>query len=630
MDRLLRTTRPVMRVRTIEDIEAIESRPYDDLVTARNIYDLFRATAQHAGDSMALTVLGSEDPGDVATALTHREMLFDVTRAANMFHRLGLASGNDVAAFLTPTLAGLPPLLWGAQVAGAASSINYMLSQEAIFDLLDAEKASLLVIPARHLDEMCWTKALGALGAVPSLRNVIVIGGETEGEEGFVRLEDAIAGCAGDALDFEATTDRDAICALFHTGGTTGRPKLVRLTHGNHIHAAFGFAQVFGYDQGDTVINGFPFFHVGGTMTVGLSVIAAGGHVIVPSRYGMRQKAVVERYWEIVERHRATVVGGVPTTIGAITGSWKPGTDVSAVRMAVTGGALLPSAVGHRFTKTTGIELYETYGMTETAAAIAFNPGHGTPVAGSVGFRAPFSETRILRLQTSEPETCEANESGLVQVRGPQVFPGYVDPAHTVGTLDADGWLTTGDVGYLSTDGRLYLTGREKDLIVRSGHNIDPAAIEDVANRFEGVDVSAAVGMPDQYAGEVPALFVVAADGKHLDIEELRLFLETHVHERPAWPKSILKIDALPVTAVGKLFKPALREMAIAEKVRLEALSICGPAVRVRSEVRLDERKNTLVDVSLEGATDAQLDRLDAALKPLGQAYSIRHMQGSS
>lgn len=626
MERPLRTTRPVIRVRTIEDVEAIESRPYDDLVTARNIYDLFRATAQHAGDVMALTVLGSEDPDDVTVALTHREMLFKVTQAANMFHRLGLASGNDVAAFLTPTLAELPPLLWGAQVAGAASSINYLLSQEAIFDLLNAEKASLLVIPARHIDEMCWTKALGALDAVPSLRQVIVIGGETERQKGFVTLEDAIAGCTGDVLSFEPATDRDAICALFHTGGTTGRPKLVRLTHGNHIHAAFGFAQVFGYDRGDTVINGFPFFHVGGTMTVGLSVIAAGGHVVVPSPYGMRQKTVVERYWEIVERHGATVVGGVPTTIGAITNSWKPGTDVSSIRMAVTGGALLPSAVGSRFTKATGIDLYETYGMTETAAAIAFNPGYGTPVAGSVGFRAPFSETRILRLHTSEPETCEANESGLVQVRGRQVFPGYVDPAHNSGTLDADGWLTTGDVGYLSNDGRLFLTGREKDLIVRSGHNIDPAAIEDVANRFEGVEVSAAVGMPDQYAGEVPALFVVVADGKDLDIEELRLFLETHVHERPAWPKSILKIDALPVTAVGKLFKPALRDLAIAEKVRLEALAICGPEVRVQSDVQLDARKNTVVEVRLQGATDAQLAQLDAALKPLGQTYSIRHM----
>ncbi|MDP2119029.1 MAG: AMP-binding protein [Hoeflea sp.] len=624
MERRLNTTRPVARVGTIEDIVAIESRPYDELVTARNIYDLFRATAHHAGDAKALTVLRSEDPTDIAVTLTHHEMLSEITRAANMFHQLGLAPSQGVAAFLAPTLADLPSLLWGAQVAGAASSINYLLSRQAIFDLLTAEGAMLLVVPARQIDEMCWSKALGALEAVPSLRHVIVIGGDTEGLSGYMRLDDALAGCGGDGLGFEPTADRDDICALFHTGGTTGRPKLVRLTHGNHIHAAFGFAQVFGYDQGDVVLNGFPFFHVGGTMTVGLSVIAAGGHVIVPSPYGMRLAPVVERYWDIVAHYKATVVGGVPTSIGAVTNSWKPGADVSSVRMAVTGGAVLPKAVGSRFSAATGITLYETYGMTETAAAIAFNPGHGTPISGSVGFRAPFSETRILRLHSATPEICDPNESGLVQVRGPQVFPGYLDPAHNVGTLDPDGWLTTGDVGYLTPDERLFLTGREKDLIVRSGHNIDPAAIEDVANQFAGVEISAAVGMPDQYAGEVPALFVVATAGADLDMVQLRQHLDSHVHEPPARPKSILRIDALPVTAVGKLFKPTLRDMAISEKVRLEAVRICGPEVQVQVDVRLDERKHTVVDVTVSGASARQLTELDAALKPLPQSYAIR------
>lgn len=629
MERPLKTTRPVVQVRTIEDVVAIESHPYDELVTARNIYDLFQATAHHAGDAKALTVLRSEDPADVAVALTHRQILAQITQAANMFHRLGLAPGQGVAAFLTPTLAELPPLLWGAQVAGAASSINYLLSQQAIFDLLNAEKATLLVIPARQIDEMCWSKAIGALEAVPSLQHIIVIGGDTGELSGYMRLEDAIDGCSKDALGFEATTDRDAICALFHTGGTTGRPKLVRLTHGNHIHAAFGFAQVFGYDEGDVVLNGFPFFHVGGTMTVGLSVLAAGGHIVVPSPYGMRLAPVVERYWDIVEHYQATVVGGVPTSIGAVTNSWKPGTDVSSVRMAVTGGAVLPKAVGSRFSEATGIRLYETYGMTETAAAIAFNPGHGTPVDGSVGFRAPYSQTRILRLDSSMPEICEPNESGIVQVRGPQVFPGYLDPAHNAGTLDADGWLTTGDVGYLTPDGRLFLTGREKDLIVRSGHNIDPAAIEDVANQFAGVEISAAVGMPDQYAGEVPALFVVAAAGVDLDMAGLSQHLETNVHERPARPKSIMRIDALPVTAVGKLFKPALRDMAIREKVRLEVEHICGALAQVVAEVRLDQQKHTVVEVTVTGATAQQLDDLAAVLKPLPQTYIVRRAQGN-
>lgn len=620
----MKTTRPVAEVRTIEDIVAIESRPYDDLVTARSLYDLFLATAQHVGDSMAMTVLRSPDPSDVGVAFTHRELLGEITQAANMFRALGLASGGGVAAFLAPTLPALPTLLLGAQVAGVASCLNYLLTQDAIVDLLNAQAATILVIPAKELDEVCWAKATGVFDQVPSLRHVIVIGGGAFADPRYVGLDQALGGYRKNALDFSASADRNSVCALFHTGGTTGRPKLVRLTHGNQIHAAFGFAQVFGYDERDVVINGFPFFHVGGTMTVGLSVLAAGGHVVVPSPYGLRPPAVIEKYWDLVQHFGATVVNGVPTSIAAMTATFRQGTDISSVRMAATGGAVLPKAVGGRFEAATGIRLFETYGMTETAAAIAFNPGRGTPVAGSVGFRAPFSQTRILRLGPGDPGLCGPDESGLVQVSGPQVFPGYVDPAHDVGTLGADGWLTTGDVGYLTPDGRLVLTGREKDLIVRSGHNIDPAAIEDVANQFDGIQISAAVGMPDAYAGEVPALFVVPAPGARVDVEALRLHLDKSVHEPPARPRAVLVIDALPVTAVGKIFKPALRDLAIKEKVRLETARICGPAASAAVEVRLDAWKRTVVDVAVSGASAQQVASLDAALKPLPQTYAVR------
>jgi fatty-acyl-CoA synthase len=619
MQPALKTTRPVRPVISIADIVAIEDHPYAELVTARNLHDLFRATAFHVADRPALTVLRSENPDDVGTALTHRELLGEITRAANLFHALGITPRGGVVAFLAPTLPQLPALLLGAQVAGIASTLNYLLSPDALVDLLNAQQANVLVVPDPALDESCWAKAQGLLDRVASLRRVLVIG-EAAGHLG---VDAALRGCRDDGLDFEPAADRDAVCALFHTGGTTGRPKLVQLTHGNQIHAAFAFAQVFGYDEHDVIVDGFPFFHVGGTITAGLSVLSAGGHVIVPSPYALRPPAVVQGYWKIVQRYRATTVSGVPTSIAALTNSWQPGTDVSQVRMAVTGGAVLPKAVGSRFEAVTGIRLFETYGMTESAAAIAFNPGRGTPLAGSVGFRAPFSETRIVSLDTARPGLCGANQTGLVQVRGPQVFPGYLDPAHDAGTLSSDGWLTTGDVGYFTDDERLVLTGREKDLIVRSGHNIDPAAIEDVANRFEGVQISAAVAMPDEYAGEVPALFVVPKPGATIDLGALGQYLEVHVHEPPARPRSVLTIDALPVTAVGKIFKPALRDLAIQERVRLELNRICGSGATARVAVRLDERKHTLVDVAVSGATAAQVEALALALRPLPQSYAV-------
>jgi len=615
----LKTTRPEHPVISIADIVAIEARPYDELVTARNLLELFRATALHVPERPALTVLRSEDPDDVGASLSHGELLAEVTRAANLFHSLGIAPRAGVVAFLAPTLPRLPVLLLGAQVAGIASTLNYLLNVDALADLLNAQQATVLVVPDRTLDETCWTKGHALVHRVASLREVLVIG-EADGHRG---VDETLQGCRADALDFEPSADRDTVCALFHTGGTTGRPKLVQLTHGNQIHAAFGFAQVFGYDEHDVIVNGFPFFHVGGTITAGLSVLSAGGHVVVPSPYALRPPAVVQGYWRIVERLRATTVSGVPTSIAALTNSWRPGTDVSRVRMAVTGGSVLPKAVGVRFEAVTGIRLFETYGMTESAAAIAFNPGRGMPIAGSVGFRAPYSETRIVSLDPARPGPCRANETGLVQVRGPQVFPGYLDPAHNAGTLSADGWLTTGDIGYLTDDERLVLTGREKDLIVRSGHNIDPAAIEDVANQFEGVQISAAVAMPDEYAGEVPALFVVPQPGAAIDLAGLVRHLDANVHEPPARPRSVLMLDALPVTAVGKIFKPALRDLAIEEKVRLELARICGSGATARVDVQLDARKRTVVGVAVSGATTAQLDALAQALRPLPQSYSV-------
>lgn len=617
------TTRFTLAVKTIADIEALEQRPYDSLIPARNLLDLFEATARLHPDRPALTVLtkGSREPGDVT--LTHRQLLAEITRAANLFRSHGIGASGGTAAFLCPILPPLFPALLGAQVAGVASSINYLLNEDAIADLLDAQNATVLVIPAEVADRAIFTKAANVAKRVPSLKTIFVIGANGPLPGGFLDFDEAIAG-ARDALDFAPSTDRDAICALFHTGGTTGRPKLVRLTHGNQIHAAWSFAQVHGLDELDAAVNGFPLFHVGGTMTLGLSILAAGGHVIIPSPYSLRSPDAIRDYWHTVERFGATIVSGVPTSIAALAEVPIGSFNISTVRMALTGGAVAPKAVSERFQARTGITLYETYGMTETAAAIAFNPGRGTPVQGSVGFRAPFAQTKIVALDDADLNAeCPPLTSGLVLAKGPQVFPGYLDPQHNKGVLTDDHWIVTGDVGYLTADQRLVLTGREKDLIVRSGHNIDPAAIEDVANAFPGVQMSSAVGMPDAYAGEVPILFVVPSPGQTIDLAQLREHLERNVNEPPAKPKRVVLLDALPVTAVGKIFKPTLRDLAVEEKVRSEIDRIFGPDIAADIRVEKDARLNTLVHISIDSNDADRVKALTESLTPLPQTYRM-------
>jgi len=326
-------------------------------------------------------------------------------------------------------------------------------------------------------------------------------------------------------------------------------------------------------------LNCLPMFHVGGTISLGMSGMAAGAHEVILSPYGLRNQDIVRNYWKIAARYKATIVGGVPTALVAISDIPVGDADITSVRIGFTGGSLCPVPVGERFEKKINGPLYEQYGMTETGAMISSNPVMGKRILGSSGLRVPFSDLMIARQKEIENETvvkCDVGEIGSVLVRGPQVFPGYKDPRHNAGALLEGGWLVTGDLGYMNDNNRLFLTGREKDLIIRSGHNIDPAAIEETANANPAVSMSAAVGMPDAYAGEVPVLFVVRAPGKNIDMAELQTYMRDHIAEPPAKPKKIFEIEELPVTAVGKIFKPRLRELAAREKIRQEIEKYSG------------------------------------------------------
>ncbi len=381
MPRAPKTTRFIKPVKTIADIAALERSPYDEVLPSRNLHQVFEATALRHPERPALTVMPSGDPDESAVTLSHKGLLDGITRSANLFRSLGISPVSGVVALLCPALPQVPAALLGAQVAGVASSINFLLIADAIADLLIAEKATVLVVPSEANDAALWEKANAVIDRVPSLHRILVIGGKSDPGRKMVGFDESLA-AQSDTLDFQLTAERDTICALFHTGGTTGRPKLVRLTHGNQIHAAWSFAQVHGLDEFDTAINGFPLFHVGGTITAGLSVLAAGGQVIIPSPYGLRLPRVIQNYWRIVERYGATIVGGVPTSIAALAEVPIESSHVSSVRMALTGGAVLPKAVGERFEKRTGMRLFETYGMTETAAATCWSSANCSKATG--------------------------------------------------------------------------------------------------------------------------------------------------------------------------------------------------------------------------------------------------------
>jgi fatty-acyl-CoA synthase len=239
--------------------------------------------------------------------------------------------------------------------------------------------------------------------------------------------------------------------------------------------------------------------------------------------------------------------------------------QIGSLRVAMVGASPLPAAVRDAFQANTGVRLLEGYGLTEATCASA-RSFPDAPRPGSVGQRLPYQRVRIVHVEADGQWTdVPTGGVGVLAISGPTVFPGYVTGRDGDGhVLDGvgklvDGWLDTGDLARIDDDGFIYLTGRAKDLIIRGGHNIDPAIIEDALLAHPQVTAAGAVGRPDVHAGEVPVAYVTLAPGATVTGDQLRDFAADRVAERAAAPKDVTVLDPLPVTPVGKPYKLALR-----------------------------------------------------------------------
>jgi fatty-acyl-CoA synthase len=258
-------------------------------------------------------------------------------------------------------------------------------------------------------------------------------------------------------------------------------------------------------------------------------------------------------------------MSGVPTVLAALAGVPLQGADISTLRAVRTGAAPLPPELAQRFEQAFGLQINESLGMTETAGLSTVAPPGLSAPAGCVGWPLPHARVRIVALNSDDQATSHtlpAGEKGMVLYQGPNLFSGYLDAAETARSFTPDGWLITGDVGFVDAHGRLHLTGRAKDLIIRGGHNIDPKVIEDALGAHPAVALCAAVGAPDAYAGELPVAFATLKPGSLVTEAELLAFTAERVDEGPAKPKSITVLSAMPVTNVGKIYKPELRTLA--------------------------------------------------------------------
>ena len=555
-------------LRTLSDVERFESEmPLRQRLPGDSVYDVLVRAAEVHSDRIALTMVMTGDDDEHPRRVSYPELLGLVRQTANLLS--GLGGVRPGVAFMLPTLIETHAVLWAAETVGSAVPINFLLQPDHIRGLLEASEAKVLVTLGPHPQLDIWEKSLELQRLMPGLTLVRVAPPGTAPVEGVVDYFDAIGDQPADRLVFDSRGHGDDVAAYFHTGGTTGVPKLAAHSHNGQLTAGFGSAALMNLGPDDVLTGTSPMFHVAGTILLGISMFLAGSEIVLMSPSGMRNPEMVTNFWRICERYGVTLAFAVPTAIGAISDVPLGGADISSLRGGLTGAASLPVAVREKFEAVTGTRLNEIYGMTEASGIISCNPFEGEGGSGSVGLRFPYTTVTVRRLTDdgSLGDPCDVGEVGVLTVGGPTVSPGYRNKTQNVGTF-VDGELNSGDLAYTDADGRVYIAGRSKDLIIRSAHNIDPLMIENALQRHPAVAVAAAVGMPDSYAGELPVCYVQLVPGVAVTEEELRAFAEAEIGERPAWPKEIRIIDAIPMTAVGKIFKPSLREDTVKRTVQ--------------------------------------------------------------
>ncbi|MDH4276943.1 MAG: AMP-binding protein [Acidimicrobiia bacterium] len=357
-----------------------------------------------------------------------------------------------------------------------------------------------------------------------------------------------LADIASQVTALGGVVERDAndVAAMLYTSGTTGRPKGAMLTHAGLAANALALHHIWRFRLGDVLLHTLPIFHVHGLFVALHCAILNASEVIFCHRFDV----------ETVRRHLrdATVYMGVPTHYVRLLNDPDFGPhDCQTIRMFTSGSAPMTEVVFNQFTERTGHVICERYGMTE-CGIITSNPPEGQRVAGTVGYALPDMELRVVD-QADRP--VDDGDVGMVQVRGPHLFKGYwLLPDKTDESFTDDGFFRTGDIGWLTGDGRLALAGRGSDMIISGGYNVYPKEIELQLDETPGVVESAVVGLPHDDFGEAVTAFVVAES--HINDDVLQAALADKLAKFKQ-PKRYIYLDALPRNTMGKVQKGELR-----------------------------------------------------------------------
>jgi fatty-acyl-CoA synthase len=619
---------------SFEDRDAIENEaPWEEVVAGlpNTVYGLLGRTRDSHANRSAISFQITSGPKDRAETLTWAELHRRVTQAANLFRSLGIGE-RDVVAFVLPNCNETAATLLGAMTAGIVNPINPLLEPATIAGILRETGAKVVVTLKSMPKTDVAQKVAEAVANAPEVRTVLEVDlnrylsppkswivplirpGNPVTHTAKVRdfnLEAARQ--RGDALDFQES-GADRVAAYFHTGGTTGLPKVAQHKFSGMIYNGWlGHRLIF--TEKDVLICPLPLFHVFAAYPILMSVLASGGHAVFPTPQGYRGEGVFDNFWKLVERWGVTFMITVPTAVAALM-QRKVDADVSSLEAGISGSAALPMELYKRFEAATGVQISEGYGLTEATCLVSCNPIGGKKKVGSVGIPFPHTQVRILDFDDDGAirHECAVDEVGEICVSNPGVFEGSTYTEEDKNRkLFADGrFLRTGDLGRVDSDGYLWITGRAKDIIIRGGHNIDPAMIEEALLSHDAVAFAGAIGQPDAFAGELPCAYVELVAGAKVTTKDLLKHAEDRIAERAAIPKHLEVLEELPKTAIGKIFKPDLRRLAIA-RIYDAALADAKLAARVDS-VFEDRKRGLVARIKRTGEVDE-----DAVARVLGE-----------
>lgn len=506
-------------------------------------------TVPHAAEAAAKR--WGEVPGLIENGRTwtFAELWADARAAGSAFLARGVRTG-DVVSIWAPNQREWILAALGLQIAGAALvPLNTRLKGKEAGDILRRSRARLVFTVSDFLGVDYRTLLAGE--DLPALEDIVLF--DAGGWEAFVALgsgsEDPAVDRALAALGAETRSD------ILFTSGTTGSPKGVISTHYQVVRLFRDWGRVVGCEEGDRFVIANPFFHVFGYKAGWVAALACGATIVPMPVFD------VVRLAEIIERDRINFIPGPPTIYQMLLAEQaRAPRDLSSLRVAVTGSAPVPPALILRMRDELGIQrVVNGYGMTEFGT-ISMTPADATieQVSHTIGKPIPGVEVQCV---DDEGKVLGTGETGEFWARGYGAMKGYLDdPEATAETIDPAGWLKTGDIGSIDTDGYLRITDRKKDMYISGGFNCYPAEIEKLLSDHPQIEMAAVVGVPDERMGEIGKAFVVLRPGQTAEPAEIVAWSRTHMANYKA-PRHVSIVEALPRNAAGKVLRADLRAL---------------------------------------------------------------------